>query len=97
MKNITWSVEKNRALKADSDRRISFEDILAAIENGGLLDDMKHPNAAKFPHQRMFVVLFNRYVYGVPYVYDATGNIFLKTAFPSRALKRIYMAGDDDA
>jgi hypothetical protein len=84
MRTIAWSPEKNRELKSDARRRICFEDIVAAIESGGLLDDIEHPNREKYPRQRMLVVLAN--VYAVPYVSTPDG-IFLKTAFPSRRLK----------
>jgi len=86
MKTIVWSVEKNRELKSDPKRGICFEDIVAAIEGGGLLDDVEHPNRAKYPGQRVLVVLANGYAYAVPYV-DTPDGIFLKTAFPSRRLK----------
>jgi hypothetical protein len=96
MPKFLWNIEKNRALKEHSDRHICFEDIVAAIDAGGLLDDIEHPNRAKYPKQRMLAVLFSGYVYAVPYVQDAEGNLFLKTAFPSRRLRQIYMSGEDD-
>ncbi len=43
----------------------------------------------------MLVVLANGYVYGVPYIPTADG-LFLKTAFPSRRLRHIYLTGDPD-
>ena len=95
MKTITWSPEKNRELKSDATRRICFEDVVAAIEAGGLLDDIEHPNRDKYPDQRVLVVLVNAYVYAVPYVPTPEG-IFLKTAFPSRRLKAQYMPGESD-
>ena len=92
MKRIEWNPDKNRELKADKDRNICFEDIVAAIESGGLLDDIEHPNAEKYRGQRLLVVAVNDYVYAVPYVPTVEG-IFLKTAFPSRKLKGLYMPG----
>jgi hypothetical protein len=89
MKKITWSVEKNRALKENEHRSICFEDIVAALETDDYLADIAHPNVDKYPHQRMFVVLINDYVYGVPYV-ETADEIFLKTAFQSRRLREIY-------
>jgi hypothetical protein len=93
MKTIVWSPEKNRALKSDAKRNICFEDIVAAIESGGLLDDIEHPNTEKYPGQRMLVVLAKAYVYAVPYVATPDG-IFLKTVFPSRRLKTHYFPGE---
>jgi hypothetical protein len=71
---------------------ICFEDIVAAIEGGGLLDEIEHPNADKYPGQRILVVFAKAYVYAVPYVRTPDG-IFLKTAFPSRRLKARYFPG----
>jgi hypothetical protein len=90
MMKFAWSLDKNLELKASSDRGICFEDVVTAIENGGLLDDIGHMNKEKYPHQRMYVVLVNGYVYGVPYAVSEDG-VFLKTAFPGRKLKGIYL------
>ncbi len=84
MKTISWSPEKNRELKSDAKRNICFEDIVAAIESGGLLDDIEYPNAEKYPGQRMLVVLAKAHVYAVPYVRTPEG-IFLKTVFSQPA------------
>ncbi len=64
-------------------------DVVAAIEDGKMIDDIEHPNKAKCPRQRMFVIAFNVYVYVAPYVRTAD-VIFVKTVFPSRALKARY-------
>ena len=93
---LLWSIEKNNQLKAHPDRGICFEDIVAAIDQGGLLDDVAHPNTDRYPGQRVLVVFCNGYVYAVPYVQQGDGTLFLKTAFPSRILKKQYMNGDDD-
>ena len=74
---------------------LCFEDIVAAIESGGLLDDIEHPNRAKYPGQRLLVVLANGYVYAVPYV-ETPDGIFLKTAFPSRRLKAQYLPDESN-
>jgi hypothetical protein len=88
-KRIVWSEAKNRQLKAMQERRISFDDVLIALEDGRLLDDVKNPGG-RFAHQRMFVIEVKGYVYAVPYV-ESQDEIFLKTAFPSRALTRKYL------
>lgn len=90
MKRIDWDPAENRELKSNPDRGICFEDVVAAIESGGLLDDVKHPNPEKFPSQRVLVVAMNEYIYAVPYVLTEEG-MFLKTAFPSRRLKARYL------
>jgi hypothetical protein len=94
MKQITWSEEKNRELKENPNRAVCFEDMVAAIEGGGLLDDIEHVSQDKYAHQRMYIVLFNDYVYCVPYV--TKGNaVFLKTVFPSRKFTHIYLTDKD--
>jgi hypothetical protein len=95
MKKMVWSLEKNRELKNNPNRSVCFEDIVAAIDSGGLLDDVVHMNGTKYPHQRLLVVLFNNYVYGVPYVSNDEG-IFLKTIYPSRKLTEHYLKGGND-
>ena len=64
-------------------RNISFEEVVLAIEADGLLDILQHPNSDKYPHQLIFVVAFERYVYLVPFV-EESEYYFLKTIIPSR-------------
>jgi len=88
MKPFRWSHEKNDALKAE--RQVSFEEIVLAIEANGLLDNLRHPNLAKYPNQSVFVVALDGYVYLVPYVEEPNG-FFLKTVIPSRKATRDYL------
>lgn len=83
-----WDPAKNQLLI--SERGISFNDIVSAIDNGQLLNDIVHPNVEKYPHQRILMVLIDNYVYMVPFVQNE-GVIFLKTAFPSRKWARHYL------
>lgn len=86
-KKIIWDEEKNKLLREQ--RGVSFEEILQAIEEGGILNIYKHPNTEKYPHQKMIEVLFKKYVWVIPFV-EKEEEIFLKTAFPSRkATKKI--------
>lgn len=84
---FTWSEEKNAKLQAE--RGLRFEDIVAAIEAGGLLDDISNPSG-NFPDQRALVVAIEGYAVLVPYVESREG-LFLKTAFPSRRATRVYL------
>ena len=88
-KTIRYSLEKNEILK--SSRDISFEDIILALENGNLLDDIEHPNQEKYPNQNIFIILVQvkDYIYIVPYVEDEK-SIFLKTIIPSRKMNKKY-------
>ncbi|HBF24629.1 MAG TPA: hypothetical protein DDW43_03835 [Nitrosomonas sp.] len=61
--------------------------------NGGLLDDIIHPNTTDYPNQRIFVIQIHDYVYLVPYV-ENQDEIFLKTIIPSRKFTRIYLGGE---
>jgi uncharacterized DUF497 family protein len=94
MKSFRWNPEKNDALKQA--RGISFESMVVAIETGGLLDIMAHPNGQKYPRQRVLVVAHDRYVYLVPFV-EEQDFFFLKTVIPSRKATRDYLnPGDED-
>jgi hypothetical protein len=91
-KRIAWSEAKNRQLRAMSERGVCFDDVVVAMDQGRLLDDIVHPAAGRFPRQRMFVVEIAGYAYAVPYV-ESDDEIFLKTLFPSRRLTRRYLGG----
>ena len=88
MKQFRWNHQKNGELK--SEREISFEQIVLAIEGEGLLDTIRHPNLDKYPNQYVFVVAFEEYVYLVPFVEEAE-FYFLKTVIPSRKATRDYL------
>lgn len=89
MKPFRWNSEKNEALV--DERGISFESIVVAIESGGLLDIVAHPNPSKYPRQRILVVSCDQYVYLVPFV-EEEGYFFLKTVIPSRKATRDYLS-----
>ena len=90
MKPFRWSHEKNEQLKAW--RNVSFEEIVLAIEAGGLLDMVTHSNPGKYPNQRVFVVAVEHYAYLVPFVEEAE-YYFLKTVIPNRKATRDYLKG----
>jgi hypothetical protein len=58
-----------------------------------LLDDIEHPNEAKYPNQRVLVVEVDGYAYLVPYV-ESDDEIFLKTVIPSRKATKQYLGGE---
>ena len=88
VKRFRWDPEKNTALVAT--RGVSYERIVVAIESGGLLDVLRHPNPRRYPRQKVFVVGADGYVYLVPFVEEADG-FFLKTIIPSRKATRDYL------
>lgn len=91
MKPIRWKADKSLSLKAE--RRVSFEEVLSAISQGGLLSVMDHPNRAKYGHQKMLVVRIQDYAYLVPYV-EGEKEILLKSIMPSRKATRDFLSGD---
>lgn len=94
MKPFRWSSEKNEVLR--SERGISFESVVVAVDAGGLLDILAHPNPGKYPKQRVLVVACDNYAYLVPFV-EEKDCYFLKTVIPSRKATRDYLLqGDDD-
>ena len=95
MKPFRWNPQKNETVKAV--RGISFEGIVVSIEAGGLLDVLAHPNPAKYPRQRVLVVVCDNYAYLVPFV-EEEDYFFLKTIIPSRKATREYLnQGETDA
>lgn len=88
MSDFDWNDEKNELLK--STRGVSFEDVVFHIQNGDVLDIIKHPNAARYPKQNIIVLNIDGYVYLVPYVKER-GTRFLKTIIPSRKATKEYL------
>ena len=95
MKPYRWSHEKNCLLKAE--RGLTFESVVVAIDSGGLMDILAHPNSDKYPRQQVLVVVFDNYAYLVPFV-EEEKYYFLKTIIPSRKATRDYLKkGDNNA
>lgn len=92
MKSFRWSHEKDEQLRAE--RGVSFGQMVVAIESGGLLDVLAHPNAKRYPRQKVLVVASGRYAYLVPFVEEAD-HFFLKTVIPSRKATREYLNPGD--
>jgi hypothetical protein len=91
MKPFRWSSAKNEVLQLQ--RGVSFEAVVVAIESGDLLDIVEHPNQARYPGQRILVVLISGYVHLVPYV-EAEDHLFFKTIIPSRKATIAYRPAD---
>jgi uncharacterized DUF497 family protein len=94
VKPIRWNTDKNLSLQ--SERGVSFEEVLASIENGGLLTTLAHPNAKKYKNQKLWVVRMRGYAYLVPFV-ETEEEVFLKTIIPSRKATKQFLQGADDA
>ncbi|MCY3777277.1 MAG: BrnT family toxin [Candidatus Aminicenantes bacterium] len=86
--SFDWSTEKNQRLIER--RGTSFENVVSAIEQGGLLDVREHPNQDRDPGQLIYVVESDESIHLVPFVTRADGTRFLKTIIPSRKATRAY-------
>jgi len=87
-KRLTWNAAKNEQLKRE--RGIAFETVAYYLEQGRVLAVTAHPNTVRYPHQRMFVLQINAYIYLVPFVENDT-EVFLKTIIPSRKATRTWL------
>ena len=88
MKYFDWNHSKNTQLQTERD--VSFEEVLIALDEERLLDILAHKNTKKYPNQKIFVVDIGGYAYLVPFVEDAE-KIFLKTIIPSRRATKQYI------
>ena len=88
MDRLNWSDDKNEALRQT--RGVCFEDVVVHIQNGHVLDVIRHPNRDRYPGQNIIVLSIEDYVWLVPYV-KQQGTRFLKTIIPSRKARREYL------
>ena len=88
MHEFDWDDEKNAILERT--RGVRFEDVVFHIQNGDVLDIIRHPNESRYPNQRIIVLDVEGYVYLVPYV-KQKGTRFLKTIIPSRKATKEYL------
>lgn len=93
MPQFDFSPEKNHQLI--SERGISFEEVISALDNGGLLDIVDHYQE-KYAKQRLYIINIDDYVYVVPFVRKDEQTVFLKTIFPSRKLTKKYLGGTNE-
>lgn len=88
MKVFDWSDQKNVRLKTE--RGVSFEQVVQAIEEGRVLDVLEHPNRKRYGGRRLPVVEIDGYAFIVLFVEDKNA-VFLKTIIPSRKATRKYL------
>ena len=88
MSDFDWSSEKSESLGRV--RGMFFEDIVICIQNGHVLDVIRHPDRDRYPGQNIIVLNVDGYVWLVPYV-KQKGVRFLKTIMPSRKATREYL------
>jgi len=85
MKYYTWDEAKNKKLMAE--RNISFEIMVECIKQKLILATIR--NHPPFEHQSVFLILYEEYVYKVPFVEDEE-KVFLKTIYRSRSDTKRY-------
>jgi len=93
VKYYDWDEEKNKLLKKE--RHISFEEAIIAIDENKIFDIVVHHNQARYPHQKVYIIEINNYVYLVPFVEDME-KYFLKTIIPSRKMTKKYLKGGEE-
>ena len=91
MKQYDWNQDKNEWLSQV--RGITFEEIVFHLQHGCLLDAIEHPNQARYPKQRIFIVNVEGYVCLVPFV-ETDDSIFLKTIIHSRKMTKMFLGGE---
>ncbi len=89
--NYSWDEEKNRYLS--SNRNISFERILVALEEGDILQVLQNPNQHKYKDQKIYILSIDNYAWIVPFR-DEEDKRVLITAYPSRKFTAKYLGGE---
>jgi uncharacterized DUF497 family protein len=89
MDNIifNWSEAKNRFLKEH--RNISFEEVVIAVQNGGLLEVIDNPSKNEHQSRQCMIVNINHYAFIVPFIMSEE-EAFLTTIFPSRKFTKLF-------
>ncbi|KPA17665.1 toxin [Candidatus Magnetomorum sp. HK-1] len=90
--NFDFDAEKNELLFRERD--VTFQNVIDAIKEKGVLADFKHPNMEKYPNQRIFVVELNNYTYCIPYI-ENEETVFMKTIFPNRKFLKLLENKND--
>jgi uncharacterized DUF497 family protein len=92
---FNWNDEKNDILKRT--RNISFEEIVIAIEDGCVMDIVRHQNTDRYPNQRIYLIDYRDHIWAVPHIVDRdNGVVFLKTIYPSRKLTKQFRRDGED-
>lgn len=87
--DFKYCLEKNRILL--DQRGVNFDAVIQAVADGALLAIKQHPNRDRYAHQKIMYVKLCEEVYAVPFVEMSNGDIFLKTLYPSRKARRMFL------
>ena len=77
--------DEQKNLKLKEERGVCFDDVIAAISSGKILDIIPHHNKKEYPNQMILIIEINDYAYLVPYL-EEEDLLVLKTVFPSRKI-----------
>jgi uncharacterized DUF497 family protein len=93
MKEVDYAFDPEKNAWLMRERGVSFEQIIALIEGGKLIQVLEHPDKEKYPGQLLYEVDVNGYVHVVPVVRQGK-TLFLKTIYPSRKATRKRPKGE---
>ena len=74
-------------------RGIGFEDVIACIVENAVVELTPHHNLTKYPHQFIYQVEIDGYIWLVPAVKEGN-NVRLITAYPSRKATKKHVKGE---
>ena len=77
-----YAFDPNKNAWLIQERGISFEQIIALIERGHLIQLLEHHDPERYPNQLLYEIDVDGYVYVVPVVKEHR-TLFLKTIYPS--------------
>ncbi len=86
MKTINYNEQKRFEILENPNRKIDLQVVAMMIIEWYVIDIIPNPN---YENQRVYVICYDNYTCAVPFV-ETEDEIFLKTAFPSRALHKKY-------
>ena len=88
---MEFEFNQEKSLWLKHERGISFDELIALLDESHILNVMEHPNKEKYGKQKIYVVNIAGYVYLVPFVQHGN-KIFLKTIIPSRKATVQYLS-----
>jgi uncharacterized DUF497 family protein len=87
MEEWDYAFDSDKNAWLSRERGISFEQIIALIESGNLIQVLEHHDRQRYPNQLLYEVDVDGYVYVVPVVREHR-TLFLKAIYPSRKATR---------
>lgn len=95
MEDLDYAFDPEKNAWLIRERGISFEQIIALIEGGKLIQVLEHRDKERYPDQLLYEVDVDGYVYVVPVVRKGR-TFFLKTIYPSRKATRKRRKGEPE-